>query len=116
MITPTEIKKKAERFYLPFLRAYVQEESFFPKTVPFGKVKASEDYLAIRKGVEQLLKGSKSHLGYGFLSLHPPRGQPRGIAPTIPAKRATARDCPYHSRQEGNREGLPLPLTPRGQP
>ena len=32
-----------------------KREAFFPKTIPFRKPKASEEYLTLRKGVEQLL-------------------------------------------------------------
>lgn len=63
MITPIEIKQKAERLYLPFLRAWLRQESFFPQEIRFEKVRPSDDYMQIKEGVERLIKGSKEHLG-----------------------------------------------------
>lgn len=64
MITPNEIKQKAERKYIPFLRAVLQEEPFFPWTIPVGKL--PDDYLKIKDAVEKLQKGSKERVGYGY--------------------------------------------------
>lgn len=66
MITPTEIKQKAERLYLSFLRAWLRQEPFFPQEIPFGKVRPSDDYVQTKAAVERLIKGSKAHLGYGY--------------------------------------------------
>ena len=66
MITPDEIKQKAERNYLAFLRAGVQDEPFFPLAIRFRKAKASDDYLALRQWVGELLAGSKAERGFGY--------------------------------------------------
>ncbi len=85
MITPTEIKKKAQRLYLPYLSAYLRDEAFFPKTIPFRKPKASEEYLTLRKGVEQLLQGSKRQLGYGYMVVLQTRNHRRYGTQSLPA-------------------------------
>lgn len=66
MITPDEIRQTVERKYLAFLRASVLGESFFPLEIRFRKAKASDDYLALRQWVGELLAGSKAERGYGY--------------------------------------------------
>jgi hypothetical protein len=66
MITPDEIRQMAERKYLAFLRVSVQDEPFFPLVIRFRKAKASDDYLALRQWVGELLAGSKAEQGYGY--------------------------------------------------
>lgn len=67
MITPNEIRQQAERKYLDFLRARVRGETFFPLEIRFGKAKASDDYLALRRWVGDLLAGSKAERGFGYV-------------------------------------------------
>lgn len=64
MITPEEITKKADRLYIPFLQSLLQGEPFFPRDFPAGKI--PDDYLKLRDTVQQLLKGSKKYVGYGY--------------------------------------------------
>ncbi|MEG4851560.1 DUF2220 family protein [Microcoleus sp. B5-D4] len=64
MITPEEIRKKADRLYIPFLQSLLQGEPFFPRDFPAGKI--PDDYLKLRDAVQQLLKGSKKFVGYGY--------------------------------------------------
>jgi hypothetical protein len=64
MITPAEIARRAERLYLPFLRAWLQDESLFPQIFPVGKLPS--DYLELSAGVARLLKGAKGPHGYGY--------------------------------------------------
>ncbi|MCP4415108.1 MAG: DUF2399 domain-containing protein [Chloroflexi bacterium] len=66
MITPNEIKQKAERKYTAFLQASVQNEPFFSLQIRFRKAKASDDYLALRQWVGELLAGSKAERGFGY--------------------------------------------------
>lgn len=66
MITSDEIRQQAERKYLDFLRAGVRGEPFFPLEIRFGKAKASDDYLALRRWVGELLASSKAECGYGY--------------------------------------------------
>lgn len=64
MITPEEIRKKADRLYIPFLQSLLQGEPFFPRDFPAGKI--PDDYPKLRDAVQQLLKGSKESVGYGY--------------------------------------------------
>jgi hypothetical protein len=64
MLTPGEIVQRAERFYLPYLRAWLQETPFFPLALPVGKLPT--DYLQLSQAVGQLLKGSKAQRRYGY--------------------------------------------------
>ena len=64
MITPGDIRKKAARLYLPFLRAWLQQESFFPLDLPVGKLPT--DYLALRKAARDLQAQSKEQRGFGY--------------------------------------------------
>jgi hypothetical protein len=66
MITPKEIRQKAERKYLDFLRATVNGEPFFPLAIRFRKARADDDYLALRDWVGELLAGSKRERGFGY--------------------------------------------------
>ncbi len=65
MITPDEIRKKADRLYIPFLKSLLLGEPFFPRDFPAGN-KIPDDYLKLRDAVQQLLKGSKKDVGYGY--------------------------------------------------
>jgi hypothetical protein len=64
VITPGDIRQKATRLYLPFLRAWLQEEAFFPLDFPIGKLPT--DYLALRKAVRDLQAQSKEQRGLGY--------------------------------------------------
>lgn len=66
MITSDEIQRQAERKYLSFLRADVLGEPFFPLEIRFRKAKASDDYLALRNWVRELLAGSKAERDFGY--------------------------------------------------
>lgn len=64
MITPNDIRQKAARLYLPFLRASLQEERFFPLDFPVGKLPT--DYLELRQGARDLQAQSKEQCGFGY--------------------------------------------------
>jgi hypothetical protein len=66
MITPKEIRQKAKRKYLDFLRTTVSGEGFFPLEIRFRKARAGDDYLALRAWVGELLAGSKRERGFGY--------------------------------------------------
>ena len=66
MITPKEIRQKAERKYLDFLRATVTGEPFFPLAIRFRKARAGDEYLVLRDWVGDLLAGSKQERGFGY--------------------------------------------------
>lgn len=64
MITPEEIVRRAERLYVPFLRAWLRGESFFPQTLPVGRLPT--DYLELNVAVARLLKGAKAACSSGY--------------------------------------------------
>ena len=64
MITPAEIRQKAERLYLPFLRAWLRGETFFPQDFSAGKL--PKEYLELSAAVERLLKESKQRRSFGY--------------------------------------------------
>ncbi|MEG4862859.1 MULTISPECIES: Wadjet anti-phage system protein JetD domain-containing protein [unclassified Microcoleus] len=65
MITPEEIRKKAERLYIPFLQSLLLGEPFFPRDFAAGRT-IPDDFQKLRDAVEQLKKGSKHCVGYGY--------------------------------------------------
>src|SRR5713226_313234 len=64
MITPEEIKLKAQRGYLAFLQSWILGEPYIPLTFPVGKLPA--DFVPLRAAVQQLQARSKAALGYGY--------------------------------------------------
>lgn len=64
MITPADIRQKAARLYLPFLRAWLGDQPFFPREIPVGKLPS--DYVELRKGVRLLQAQSKEARGRGY--------------------------------------------------
>ena len=82
MISPTEIRKKAERWWPRVLHSYQTGEAFFPQDVPrIGKVKPAErlrHFERIRKAQDDLIAHSKSRLGYGY-TLHWVERQARNV-------------------------------------
>lgn len=64
MITPTEIKQKAERQYLSFLQAWLRGEPFTPIFFPVGKLPT--DFVSLQKEVERLQSQEKTTHGCGY--------------------------------------------------
>jgi hypothetical protein len=64
VITPADIRKKATRLYLPFLRSWLKEEPFFPQVIPVGKLPS--DYVELRKSVHALQAQSKERHSHGY--------------------------------------------------
>ncbi|GCE22222.1 hypothetical protein KDK_60220 [Dictyobacter kobayashii] len=64
MITPIEIRRKGERYYLHFLQSWLKEEAFVPYAFPVGTPPA--DFVAFRGAVEALYRHSKEQRGYGY--------------------------------------------------
>ena len=85
MITPDEIRQQAKRKYLNFLRAKVRGESFLPWAMRFRKTKASDDYLALRRWVGELLAESKAERGFGYTVLLEERELRRYGRQSLPA-------------------------------
>lgn len=69
MITPEDIKIKADNWYKEFLIAAIRGESFFPKDVRFGKIKHSdilENISRVDSELQNLRRESKEYKGYGY--------------------------------------------------
>ena len=86
MITPAEIRQKAERLYMPMLRAWLEDAPFFPQEIAFRKPQANDDYLALRANVAALLAGAKTERGHGYtVELQPRQMRSYGMQ-SLPAR------------------------------
>ena len=64
MISPSEIKKKAEKLYATFLASTITGDPFFPYAFPIGA--EPKDYMARKKAVTELINASSEVVGYGY--------------------------------------------------
>ena len=62
----SEIKYKAEKFYLDYLRSIVNGTEVFPKIIPLNKPKSTADFDKLQEFSKSLLENSKSQLGFGY--------------------------------------------------
>ena len=65
MITPTEIRKKAEKKYLAFLQSVVEGKTFAPVVI-VGNKKPNDDMAMFEKELTELMEYSKERKGYGY--------------------------------------------------
>lgn len=65
MITPTEIRKKAENKYLAYLRLVVEGLSFEPIVI-VGNKKPDDDTVRFERELTELILHSKEKKGYGY--------------------------------------------------
>jgi triphosphoribosyl-dephospho-CoA synthetase len=65
MIDPDEIRRKAERLYGEFLRAWLAGEQFFPKSIPCNKT-LDKNLSVAATSVQRLKSESKEVKGYGY--------------------------------------------------
>ena len=65
MITPIEIKKKADNKYYAYLQSIVEGESFRPIVIA-GSKKPNEDTVKFEKELAELINHSKEKKGYGY--------------------------------------------------
>lgn len=65
MITPTEIRKKAENKYLTFLRSVTERQAFEPIVI-VGNKKPNDDTVQFKKELTELIAHSKEKKGYGY--------------------------------------------------
>ncbi len=86
MITPADIRQKAERLYLPMLGAWLAGAPFFPQEIAFRKPQAADDYLTLRAEVAALLAGSKAERGHGYSVVLQPRQTRSYGAQSLPAR------------------------------
>lgn len=64
MITPAEVKLKAERYYLLFLQNWLRDEMFQPISWPAGR--PASDFAALRSEIQALQAGEKGTQGAGY--------------------------------------------------
>jgi hypothetical protein len=64
MITPDEIKVKAERCYLAFLQSWLRGEPYVPLRFPAGK--SPDTFSPLRAAIQQLQIMAKAQKGYGY--------------------------------------------------
>lgn len=65
MITPTEIRKKAENKYIAYLQSIISGESFFPIVIA-GNKKPNENTAIFKRELEELIDNSKEKRGFGY--------------------------------------------------
>ena len=65
MISPTEIRKKAENKYLAFLQSVVEGKTFDPIVI-VGNKKPNDDMAMFEKELTELMEYSKERKGYGY--------------------------------------------------
>lgn len=65
MITPAEIKKKAENKYVAYLQSIVSGEEFSPIVI-VGNKKPNEDTAIFKRELEELINNSKEKRGFGY--------------------------------------------------
>ncbi|MBR4792321.1 MAG: hypothetical protein IK038_01530 [Bacteroidaceae bacterium] len=65
MITPAEIKKKAENKYVAYLQSIVEGSQFFPLVI-VGNKKPNVDTAIFKKELEELIDNSKEKRGFGY--------------------------------------------------
>lgn len=87
MITPTEIKKKAENRYSAYLQSIVEGTSFFPFVIA-GNKRPDDDTVRFEAELTDLMSHSKDKKGYGYTiefqtvktKLHGMQGIPTSIS------------------------------------
>lgn len=65
MITPAEVRKKAENKYLAYLRSVVEGQAFEPIVI-VGNKKPDDDTAQFEKELTELITHSKEKKGYGY--------------------------------------------------
>ncbi|MEM7184552.1 MAG: Wadjet anti-phage system protein JetD domain-containing protein, partial [Spirochaetota bacterium] len=65
MVTPEEIRRKAQRKYHEFLSAYVCGDLFFPLVIRTNK-KATDTFLGFSQTIKNLQQQAKEKRGYGY--------------------------------------------------
>lgn len=65
MITVADIRKKAERLYVDYLKSVAAEESFFPCPIRSNK-QVSSDFRVLQKEIAEVVAGSTDRKGYGY--------------------------------------------------
>lgn len=66
MISPSEIRDKAEKKYTAFLKAWLAGEAFFPLRIQGRLASGSTPWEALSPWIKQLSAGSKAEKGHGY--------------------------------------------------
>lgn len=66
MITPEQIRRKAENLYPAFLEAWLQGEPFFPKLIPADR-RIESDIVKAREAIALLRRESRDEKGFGYM-------------------------------------------------
>lgn len=66
MIHPDGLRTKAENLYPSYLRAWLADEPFFPRTVPINRQLDSDDHAGAIAAITALRDGSKEVRGFGY--------------------------------------------------
>jgi hypothetical protein len=66
VITPAEIRRKAENLYDDYLVAWLADEAFFPRSIPANRRLDSDDAAAAIAAMRELREGSKEVRGFGY--------------------------------------------------
>lgn len=66
MLTPDQIRRRAQNCYEDFLRSLCTGEPFFPLNVFGGGLAKPKDFVADRAAIEDLRKQSKEQTGFGY--------------------------------------------------
>lgn len=66
MIQPETLRRKAENLYGEFLCAWLEGESFFPRTVPAERRLDARDHAGAIAALQRLRDGSKEVQGFGY--------------------------------------------------
>lgn len=67
MMSPAQIRDRAERKFVEFLRSALNGDAFFPHEVrDFGRPNPSGDYGEMKTAIEALHEGSKAVTGHGY--------------------------------------------------
>jgi hypothetical protein len=66
VISPEELRTKAENLYREFLRAWLTGDSFFPRTIPVNRQLDATDHAGAIAAITALREGSKEVRGFGY--------------------------------------------------
>lgn len=84
MITPDDVQQRAARLYLPYLRAWLRAETFFPLVFPVGRLPA--DYVELRAWARNLQAHSKEQRRSGYTLEYQTQQKRSSGAQTLPVR------------------------------
>jgi hypothetical protein len=66
IIQPEEIRRKAGNLYYSFLKAWLSDVDFFPRTIPARRTPGDESIAAASQAIQRLRDESKERCGFGY--------------------------------------------------